>query len=49
MEFKNIDNIFSKLNGTMYIPVRVSSKGGIVKQRALELKDYYDLIKQNNN
>ena len=43
-EFKNIYNVYSKLEGTMYIPMYVYAKMEIVKERALKLKDYYELL-----
>ena len=46
-EFKNINNIFNKLDGTMYIPIRVQERNEIVKQRALQLKYYYDTLSNN--
>lgn len=44
-EFKNIDNIFGQLQGTMYIPMASQSKTEIVKRRAMDLKEYYELLK----
>ena len=42
-EFKLIDKIYSKKEGTMYIPMRAYDRMDIIKSRALELKSYYDL------
>ena len=42
-EFKLIDSIYAKLQGTMYIPMRASEAEEIVKKRALELANYLDL------
>jgi uncharacterized protein YecT (DUF1311 family) len=44
-EFKNIQNIYTQLQGTMYIPMESQDKTEIVKSRALELKAYYELLK----
>jgi uncharacterized protein YecT (DUF1311 family) len=46
-EFTNIDIIYSKMDGTMYIPMHSYAKLEIIKARALQLKDYYDLITGN--
>jgi uncharacterized protein YecT (DUF1311 family) len=43
-EFRNINNIYAKMEGTMYIPMYVYAKMNIVKERALKLKDYYELL-----
>lgn len=47
-EFINIDKIYSKMEGTMYIPMRVYAKLEVVKARALQLKDFYDLLTEGN-
>jgi uncharacterized protein YecT (DUF1311 family) len=44
-EMQSIEGIFSKLDGTMYIPMKYYSKMDIIKTRALQLKDYYGLVK----
>ena len=43
-EFALIDVVYSGLDGSMYIPIRVSDRVEIVKKRAIELKDYIDLL-----
>jgi uncharacterized protein YecT (DUF1311 family) len=43
-EFKVIDGIYSKMDGTMYIPMHVDSRALIVRNRALELKSYLSLL-----
>ena len=43
-EFKFIDDIYSKLEGTMYIPMRAADRMEIVKKRVLELDAYRDLL-----
>ena len=43
-EFKLIDDIYSKLEGTMYIPMRAADRMEIVKKRVLELDAYRDLL-----
>jgi uncharacterized protein YecT (DUF1311 family) len=48
-EFNLIDQIYSQLEGTMYIPMRVDDRLQIVKQRALLLKKYADSLKFQNN
>jgi uncharacterized protein YecT (DUF1311 family) len=47
VEFKLIDSVYEKLEGTMYIPMRADSRMQIVKRRAIELNDYLDLLKDN--
>lgn len=42
-EFKLIDAVYSKLEGTMYIPMRVSDRIEIVKKRVLDFEAYADL------
>jgi uncharacterized protein YecT (DUF1311 family) len=44
-EFKLIDAVYSSLQGTMYIPMHADSRMQIVKNRALELKSYLDILK----
>jgi uncharacterized protein YecT (DUF1311 family) len=46
-EFELIDSIYSKLQGTAYIPARASNRLNIVRARALELNQYLELIQQN--
>jgi len=46
-EFKLLDGIYDKLEGTMYIPMRADSRMQIVKNRALELKSNLDLVKDS--
>src|SRR6266849_6779707 len=40
LQFKFIASVFDTLDGTMYIPMRISSRMQVIKKRALELKDY---------
>ena len=47
VEFKLTDSVYDRLQGTMYIPMRADHRMQIVKQRAIELKDYLDLLKDN--
>lgn len=44
LEFKNIDMIYKNLQGTMYIPMRVNNRIGIVKNRVIELSGYLSLM-----
>jgi uncharacterized protein YecT (DUF1311 family) len=46
-EFYLIDQIYSQLEGTMHVPMRVNEQVQIVKKRALQLKIYLDLLKKN--
>ena len=47
-EFELINKIYyTELQGTMYYPMAWNNKLEIVKKRALELKDYFKLIKEN--
>lgn len=43
-EFKLIDTIYDNLQGTMYLPMRISERLEIVKQRALNLRNYVELL-----
>jgi uncharacterized protein YecT (DUF1311 family) len=43
-EFKLIDSIYDKIQGTMYIPMRIDEKMQIVKQRALALASHVDML-----
>jgi len=43
-EFTNLEHIYSKMEGTMYIPMLAFSKLEIVRTRANQLKDYYELL-----
>lgn len=47
-EFQNIDNIYSKLKGTMFIPMKYDTRLDIVRTRALRIKDYYEILKEND-
>jgi uncharacterized protein YecT (DUF1311 family) len=44
LEFKNIEEIYSLKEGTMYLPMAALDKMDIVKKRALDLKDYFELL-----
>jgi uncharacterized protein YecT (DUF1311 family) len=46
-EFKLLNGIYDKLEGTMYIPMRIDSRLQIVKSRALDLKSHLDLLKDS--
>jgi uncharacterized protein YecT (DUF1311 family) len=46
-EFKLLDGIYDKLEGTMYRPMRVDSRLEIVKRRALELNSHLELLKDS--
>lgn len=37
LEFENIDNVYDRKEGTMYLPMRVESKTRVVRERALQL------------
>ena len=43
-EIKMIGSVYSKKEGTMYVPMSCDSVMEITKKRALELKAYYELI-----
>jgi uncharacterized protein YecT (DUF1311 family) len=45
-EFRLMEQIYSHLEGTMYIPAQAHDRLGIVKQRALQLKAYADTLKE---
>jgi len=44
LEFKNIESIYSKKEGTMYLPMLAIDKMNVIKRRALQLRDYYQLV-----
>lgn len=46
-EMKNIEQIYSKMEGTMYIPMKYYAKMEVIKTRALQLANFYDLLKEN--
>ncbi|HEV7861009.1 MAG TPA: lysozyme inhibitor LprI family protein [Pyrinomonadaceae bacterium] len=48
-EFKLIDNLYSNLQGTMYLPMLAWDQMSVVKKRALELKAYLDLLKEGRD
>jgi len=43
-EFKLKDALYKGKEGTMYIPMRESSRLDVVKSRALKLADYIELV-----
>jgi uncharacterized protein YecT (DUF1311 family) len=43
-EYKNIESIYSKLDGTMYVPMQYYAKMEIIKTRAKQLGDFYGLL-----
>ena len=45
-EFKLIDSIYSKLQGTMYIPMHSENRMEIIKKRALELESRLNMAKE---
>ena len=45
-EFQNIDGIYGSLEGTMYIPMHAYRRISIIKERALSLVHYLDLINE---
>ena len=47
LEFKLIDSIYDTLQGTMYIPMRIDARMEVVKKRAVELKDFLDLVRES--
>lgn len=46
-EFKSIDLIYGSMQGTMFQPMNVSDKMEVVKQRAIDLQSYLDLLGMN--
>ena len=44
LEFKNIDSIYDKLDGTMYIPMRLNEKMEIVRRRTIQLNGYLQIL-----
>ncbi len=45
-EFRLIDAVYANLKGTMFIPMRVGERIAVVKERALKLKDFLDLLEE---
>jgi uncharacterized protein YecT (DUF1311 family) len=46
LESKNIDSVYSGLDGTMYLPMRAASRTNIVRARAIELLGYQVLLSE---
>jgi uncharacterized protein YecT (DUF1311 family) len=46
-EFGLLDSIYSKLQGTAYIPARAYSRLNIVRARALELNHHLELLQES--
>jgi len=46
LDFKLIDSLYDTMQGTMYIPMRIDARMELVKQRALELKGFLDLVQE---
>ena len=44
LEFKNIDSIYAPLEGSMYVPMRITDRIRIVRNRVLELEGYLSLF-----
>jgi uncharacterized protein YecT (DUF1311 family) len=44
IEFGILSRIYSKKEGTMFLPMQALDKMEIVKRRANDLKDYYELL-----
>jgi uncharacterized protein YecT (DUF1311 family) len=42
-ELKTIDDIYSHVQGSMYLPIRVTNRTEIVKGRVLQLRSYLEL------
>jgi uncharacterized protein YecT (DUF1311 family) len=42
-EFKLLDAMHSRLQGSMYIPMEAATKMDVVKQRAVQLRNYLEL------
>ncbi|MGH9971859.1 MAG: lysozyme inhibitor LprI family protein [Pyrinomonadaceae bacterium] len=46
-EFKLVDSVYSRMQGTMYIPMHIARKKETVKQRAQDLADHLELIQES--
>ena len=44
LDFKFLESIYDSFEGTMYIPMRIDARMQVIKKRAVELKEYLDLI-----
>lgn len=44
-QFKLIDKMYAKIDGTMYLPMRVSKKSSVVKQRTVEMRQTLGFLK----
>ena len=49
LETKLMDRVYSRLQGTMYIPMRAYSSVRLVKDRALTLGSYLDLLDEKGD
>jgi uncharacterized protein YecT (DUF1311 family) len=45
-EFKFLDMLYSTKKGSSYRPIIAEEKMNVIKARALELKDYYEIMSQ---
>ncbi len=45
-EFRLIDAVYGRLQGTMYLPMRVDARVRVVRERAVKLSDLLDLLKE---
>ncbi|MBN1632667.1 MAG: DUF1311 domain-containing protein [Ignavibacteria bacterium] len=48
-EMANIEMIYSRLEGTMYIPMKYYAKLEVIRTRALQIADYYRLITEEES
>lgn len=48
LEFATSASIYEKMDGTMYIPMSVASRSRVVRDRAIELLQYYRLMREED-
>ncbi len=47
LEFKFVNSVYNRFDGTLYIPMRANESAEFVKQRTLQLQHYLDLLTEH--
>ena len=45
-EFEAIDSVYSQMEGTMWIPIRIESRVRVVRERVLMLRHYLEILSE---
>lgn len=45
-EFEAIDGVYSQMEGTMWIPIRIESRVRVVRERVLMLRHYLEILSE---